>query len=336
MAGRVRVSIRDVARAASVSATTVSHALNGKGRVDANTRDHVLAVARELGYSPNRTAQGLAYGRTSNLALLLPSEMNDHDFQSRLLEVDFYLDLTVSCVREAFEREHAVLLLPSPETVDDLGRFGIDGAIVISTQVGDPRLDILAAAGLPYVSIDRDPTRPGEQWWVGPDNVGNTRTLLDHLERAGAKRVAMLSIESRWCWFRDSLEAYRDWATDHQGEALVTMVSDRSDSAINRAVEELLRREPDAVYAPPQWIASAFLRKAGDLGLRVPDDMLLATGVDSALARTSDPPLTAIDLRPREIAAHAVPALLDRIDGRERVDRYTSAEVRVRRSTMPE
>lgn len=332
--GRRRVSIRDVARAADVSATTVSHALNGKGRVDSDTRDRILDVAGRLGYRPNRIAQGLASGRTSNLALLLPSEMNDHDFQSRLLEVDFYLELTVSCVREAFEREHALLLLPPPETVDDLGRFGIDGAIVVSTEVGDRRLELFDSVGLPYVSIDHDPTRPDDAWWVGPDNRGNTTRLLAHLVDAGAERVAMLSVDSRWCWFEESLDTYRGWVAGRGQEPVERLLGGRDPDSAAAAVESLLDEEPDAVFAPPQWLATAVLRGAAARGLRVPDDLLVATGVDSALARTSEPSMTAIDLRPREIASRAVPALLNRIDGGVPDARHrTDADVRVRRST---
>ncbi|MGH3358917.1 MAG: LacI family DNA-binding transcriptional regulator [Nocardioidaceae bacterium] len=328
------MSIRDVARAADVSATTVSHALNGKGRVDADTRARVLAIARQLGYRPNRIAQGLASGRTSNLALLLPSEMNDHDFQSRLLEVDFYLELTVSCVREAFEREHAVLLLPPPETVDDLGRFGIDGAIVVSTQIGDPRLELFDSVGLPYVSVDRDPSRGDEPWWVGPDNRGNTRELLEHVARTGVDRVAMLSVDSQWCWFQESLDAYREWARERGQEPMTSLLAGRDPESAEAAAGALLDRQPDAIYAPPQWLATAVLRVASQRGIRVPEDLLVATGVDSALARTSEPPVTAIDLRPREIAARAVAALLDRIDGKPpRADHRTGAELRVRHST---
>src|SRR5262249_56914243 len=67
-----RPTIHDVAKAAGVSVTTVSHALNGKGRVDPATRARVAQVVGTLGYRANRHAQGLRSGRSGALGLLLP------------------------------------------------------------------------------------------------------------------------------------------------------------------------------------------------------------------------------------------------------------------------
>ena len=64
MAAGRRVSIKDVAREAGVSVTTVSHALNGKGRLNPDTRERVRSVARQLGYTPNPAARSLVSGRT--------------------------------------------------------------------------------------------------------------------------------------------------------------------------------------------------------------------------------------------------------------------------------
>jgi DNA-binding LacI/PurR family transcriptional regulator len=69
---RRRVGIKDVASAAGVSATTVSHALNGKGRLPPGTRERVHRIAEELGYRPNATARHLAGGKTGVLGLAAP------------------------------------------------------------------------------------------------------------------------------------------------------------------------------------------------------------------------------------------------------------------------
>src|SRR5690348_9509447 len=65
-----RSTIHDVARAAGVSPTTVSHALNGRGQVDARTRERVIQAARELRYRPNRHAQHLRTGGGHTIVLV--------------------------------------------------------------------------------------------------------------------------------------------------------------------------------------------------------------------------------------------------------------------------
>ena len=64
-----RIGIKDVAEAAGVSVTTVSHALNGKGRLPVETRERVQRVARDLGYRPSSTARNLVGGRTGLIGL---------------------------------------------------------------------------------------------------------------------------------------------------------------------------------------------------------------------------------------------------------------------------
>src|ERR1700679_4339423 len=63
------VGIKDVAERAGVSITTVSHALNGKGRISPQTRQHVNEIAKQLGYHPNATARNLAGGRSGLIGM---------------------------------------------------------------------------------------------------------------------------------------------------------------------------------------------------------------------------------------------------------------------------
>src|SRR3954447_7375211 len=74
------VTLQDVAREAGGAVSTVSRALSSPERVNATTREHVQAIARSLGYRPNRMAQALPTGRTRLLAVLVPDIMNPHNF----------------------------------------------------------------------------------------------------------------------------------------------------------------------------------------------------------------------------------------------------------------
>ena len=81
-------TLRDVASAAGVAVSTVSYALNGKGRVDAATRARVQEVADRLGYRANRSAQNLRSGRTATLGLMLPAP--DQLSSAEYLNFDWY------------------------------------------------------------------------------------------------------------------------------------------------------------------------------------------------------------------------------------------------------
>src|ERR1051326_5300167 len=120
-----RPTIRDVARAAGVSVTTVSHALNGKGRVDPDTRARVAQVTRRLGYRASPHAQGRRMGRSGSLGLLLPISGDARSDET--LRLDFYMRLAGAAAAAAFSRDSALILLPPVIAGAGLRGLTIDG-----------------------------------------------------------------------------------------------------------------------------------------------------------------------------------------------------------------
>ncbi len=333
---RRSVTIRDVAKAAGVSVTTVSDSLNNKGRVDASTREHVIRVADRLGYRANRSAQALRSGRSSTLGLVLPGS-SDGPRDNELLALDYNVELAVAAARAAFERDHAVLLLPPLRELDDIRRFTIDGAIVVDPPAGDLSMRLLEALGVPAVTIDRDLSRPESPWWVAGDNAQNTRHLLDHLLAGGARRIALLSGDRPWGWFQECEDAYARHMDQHDCEPLVARVSL---SALDRSARDasgaLLDRSdpPDAILALPDGSAVGALTAARERGIDVPGELMIAAGVDSRFVQLAEPAITAMDLMPAAVGAAAVDVLLQRIgDDATGVPRIVPAELRSRAST---
>lgn len=331
-----RVTIRDVAQAAGVSPSTVSDALNGKGRVDARTRTRISRVAARLGYQANRHARSLRSGRAMTLALVLPRAA-EKPRDETMLGIDYYMELAATAARSAFERDHAVLLVPPLSTPDDLRRFAVDGGIVVDPRANDPMVDLFEELMLPWVVVDRDVGRPGDQWCVAADNYRNTMLVLDHLRAGGARRIALLTAPDEWSWFRESRRAYEEWTAAHGQEPIVaeaTLKSLESSAAAKAGALLDGPDRPDAVFAPPDRFAVGALRAARERGLEVPRDLRIAAGVDSHLLVTSEPPLTALDLCPADVGDAAVELLIARIRGEaaERT-RIVDAKLRERASS---
>lgn len=336
-----RPTISDVAEAAGVSRTTVSHALNGKGRVDEGTRERVRAAAEQLGYRASPTAAGLRLGRTMTIGMMLPSGGIPPDGREVLIErdlfgVEFYLDVAVSAARTAFGKQHALTLLPDMLTADDLRQFPLDGVIVNDPQIGDPRIAAIETLGLPFVTIERMLDRPGHRRWVATDTISATRAVLHHLADAGAERIALVSGDLPWAWYQDTEDAYRSWC-DQRGVAphvvSLTLTQFRDHGAA-ATVDELLAgpTPPDAVFTGPDMYARALAQELDLRGIRLGDDLLLACGVDSAHVRAHHPPITAIDLFPRGQAEAAVELLLE---ADAPGPRLLPSQLNVRASTCP-
>ncbi|MGH2804253.1 MAG: LacI family DNA-binding transcriptional regulator, partial [Thermoleophilaceae bacterium] len=180
-----RVTIQDVAARAGVSPTTVSHALNGKGRIDPATRERVFAAAERLGYRASRTARALRTRRTGAIAFFVPS-FERPPTQTQMLTLDIYMNQASAAARAAFARDHSLLLIPPITTAGELDGLGVDGGIVCDPLRDDPVVELFEQLELPVVTIERHPGRPESVWHVRADNEGDTLRLLEHLAQAGA------------------------------------------------------------------------------------------------------------------------------------------------------
>jgi DNA-binding LacI/PurR family transcriptional regulator len=334
--GVARPTVRDVAAIAGVSPTTVSHALNGKGRVDERTRRRVEDAANRIGYRANPVARNLRSGRTGMLSLVLPTIGHDAH-ANEALALDYYMRLASAAAAAAFTHEHALVLPPPLQSIADLRDLPIDGGILADPEMNDPRLSMFHALGLPVVTIERDLGADDDAWCVTSDNDANTRMVLDHLADRGARRIALLAPDARLAWVEDTSRTFASWTQAQGRPALIVAVPHEQleGSAYASTLRVLDRPDrPDAIFAVSEGYASGALRAARERGLRVPDDLMLVAGVDSQRASASDPPITALDLHPAEHAAAAVELLVARLAGDESVRlRSVRGTLRVRAST---
>jgi DNA-binding LacI/PurR family transcriptional regulator len=311
------VGIKEVAIAAGVSTTTVSHALNGKGRLPEATRERVREIATRLGYRPSALARGLAGGRTGIIAMTVSGS---EDFSVQIGDLDYFLQVINAATLSALERSYAVTLLPAHWSPETLARFPLDGGIVVDPVRNDPMVEALTGRGLPVVTLGRQLGGPADAAWVDNDHAAGTRAMLDHLVSAGATNVALLAAEMVSSYEADTREAYTDWCTQTGREPrIATVRGSLSERAAYAETVRLLQgaSPPDAIYATLDRLALGALLAAEAQNMRVPDDLRIAACTESDESRRSRPALTALTLNPEILAAEAVDLLTDLIEDRE-------------------
>src|SRR5690349_2147483 len=181
------MNIREIARRAGVSRSTVSYALSGKRPVSAATARRINDVIAELGYRPNASARALAEGRTRTLGLVIPPA-------SRRLTTA-QLGFVASVVEAAAAHDLDVLLSPSGGDHDRsfermvTGRR-VDGAILMEILLDDPRVTRLESSELPFVTIGHV-AHPGASWWVDVDYGALVQRCVHHLADLGHRHVVL-------------------------------------------------------------------------------------------------------------------------------------------------
>ncbi|MFI6144523.1 LacI family DNA-binding transcriptional regulator [Streptomyces sp. NPDC051109] len=308
-------TIADVARVAGVSRTTVSHALNGLGKVDPRTRERIKQVAAELGYRPNLRAQRLRHGQAKAIALASSMPFAVAGGPSRL---GFYMEIAAAAAESALLHDYALVLVPPVQSGSGLHSVDIDGAIVVEPDVNDPATARLRERGLPYVALGR-PVSPDEQApYVDLHGGLVAEMLLAHLQEQGAERPALIIGSGERHSSVDAREAYGRMAAEHGWPPVVATAPEAGgEQAGYERCATLLAEHPgtDAVCALVDAFAVGAVRAIRDSGRTVPDDVMVVTRYDGLRARTCDPLLTAVDLHLDRAAADAVELLLGRLRG---------------------
>jgi DNA-binding LacI/PurR family transcriptional regulator len=313
-----QVRIDDVARAAGVSITTVSHALSGKGRLAAARREQVRAVAEALGYSPNPAARSLATGKTGLLAIVVSAPGN---VAIPFTEIDYYVRLINAATARAIECGYGVVLAPSSSGGDSWGRVPLDGVIVIDPAKDDAAVRTLRQRGVPMVFVGRDPAGGEDDLVVENDRRHATRMVLDHLAAAGAAHVGVLTLRTFESFTEDCLAEYRAWCNErgtapvvHAAPVDPTATSNAFRAAAERFLDLPLR--PDAVFCLYERLAVEMLRAARDRRVRVPAALMIATINEMGLAETTQPSLTELEINQDLLGAAAAGLLVDVLEGR--------------------
>ncbi|MFF4387682.1 LacI family DNA-binding transcriptional regulator [Streptomyces sp. NPDC001552] len=340
-------TLADIARAAEVSTATVSHALNGTGRLGESTRRRVREVAGALGYGARRGP------RTRTLGVAVTTYAGDAwDF----VGIAYFSRLLTAATSAAHAHGYALTTLPADRGAEPLWHtLAVDGMLLLDSPAGDPVLRALRARGLPVVFDGRPPDPwPGDVW-VDNDHTATTREVLDHLEASGARRIALHSGYGREFYTGAVTSTYEQWCAE-RGLAPLLIPFDPDDAA-GHAFDSAFAGpdRPDAVYCVYDPGGRQVLAAAARHGLRTPgtpgapgiagapgnpghDGLLLVCASEDPAYAETEPAVTTVTLNPERIAASAVSVLVNLIESghAESPGQLTvPAGLRVRASSLP-
>ena len=315
---RARLTIRDVARASNVSVGTVSKALNNSGSLRQETRDKVIAVAKELGFRPNDLAQSLHRGQTFTVGLI--SNDNFGRFTIPIMEgleehlTDSRISVFMCNAADDPERE--------ARHVESLLGKRVDGIVVTARRVDRRRALDVGSPDHPGALRLLAGRRPGRL--LPPARRRGRRGLAaDHLVRLGRRRIAHVTGPERFEAVRLRRDGYRKALARHglaepEGFYLPGVWSEGWG---REAVAELFRPgrvPPDAIFCGNDQIARGVTDALRERGIVVPDQVSIV-GFDNweIIAEATRPPLTSVDMNLKELGREAGRRLIDLIAGKE-------------------
>ncbi|AZO58233.1 LacI family transcriptional regulator [Mesorhizobium sp. M1A.F.Ca.IN.020.30.1.1] len=310
------VTLREVAAAAGVSVATASKALNGQGRMTAETRERIREVAQRLGFRPNHLAQSLLRKRSFTVGLLT------NDTYGR-----FSLPLMAG-VSDALVDNGVSVFLCNVEDDTRLGQLHVEAML-------DKRVDGIIATGKRidrHLPIDLSNLRiPVVYAFTQPyagavglvsDDAGGARLAVEHFLRLGRRRIAHVTGPAGFAVVHARAEAYREVLEAHGLPVGEPLLGAWSEAWGHDAVAKLFgngrgrRGWPDAVFCGNDQIARGVIDALRERGIRVPDDVGVI-GFDNweIVAEATRPPLTSVDMNLSALGREAGLALLSLVGG---------------------
>ncbi len=310
-----RVTIRDIADRAGVSKGAVSYALNGRPGVSEQTRQRILAIARELGWYPNRAARALSAARADACGLVMARP-------AKTLALEpFYMEFLAGAESELASRSMALTIQLVKSVADEIevyrrwwGERRVDGVLMVDLREDDPRVDELVRIGLPAVVVG-GPVAGGTLPSVWHDERSPVIEAVRYLAALGHQRIDHVAGVSHFVHTMQRTDAFRE-AMEELGLRPEITTTDYSPESGAKATRRLLSSpdRPSAIIFDSDLLAVTGLGVAHQMGLVVPDDVSIVGWDDSLISQVVHPPLTAIT---RDIAGFGIAAtrhLLDVID----------------------
>ncbi|HEX7084671.1 MAG TPA: LacI family DNA-binding transcriptional regulator [Gaiellaceae bacterium] len=332
-----RATIRDIAGLAGVSIATVSRVLNDRPDVAPHTREAVLRVVREHGFSTNRGARGLSSGRTGIVGTTLP-HVNAEYFGTILsgaAEALYEEDMRIVLCPTLHEHEREVTLL------ERLMRGTTDGALLLLPAESTEELRALQRQGFPFVVVDPREHVPDGVPVVSAAHAAGAKEATEHLLSLGHRRIGAITGEVGWAATEERLLGFRAALSQYDllpDASLIVPTDWQIPSGYEAAVKLLGRPDrPTAIFAFNDNVAVGVFQAARLHGLRVPDDLSIVGFDDLEEAQIVDPQLTTVRQPLAELGRMGASLLMRLID-RQRLDALRvelATKLIVRGSTAP-
>lgn len=333
------VTIKDVAKAAQVSVSTVSKVINGHYSISEETAARVKKVMRELNYYPNASAQSFAKGATHRVVLLtdLSENMafqNPHMFEiisgleEKLRSKGYELTLVGTDFSAAYEKAEEII-----------SRKSADALAIHVSVLSHPLSALLTRMRFPHMVLGM-PNFESQVCWIDINNVFSGVAAAAHLVDEGYKTIAFIGGHEFDMISSHRLSGLRQGLAD-AGFALddrYVWLGESTRASGYRLTKKLLETKPlpDAVVCANNYIALGCVGAIDESGLKIPEDIGVMTFDDYPFSQIIEPNLTVVDINVREMGKIAGRYLIDQIrHPNTQVQTYTSTpELIVRKSTM--
>ncbi|WP_153799552.1 LacI family DNA-binding transcriptional regulator [Foetidibacter luteolus] len=310
------ITIYDIAKELSVSAATVSRALQDHRAINANTKRRVITKAEEMGYRSNQFASNLRRRKTNTLGVIVP-RLNSHFVSTALAAMekiasDAGYNIIISQSMESGAKE-----IMNAKTMFE---NRVDGLIVSLAYDTDSfeHFEKFAGKGIPVIFFDRV-FDGGDIASIVIDNFRNACDITKHLAEQGCRRIMHITgnlkrnvYSERFNGYKQALaEAGLPWTND------LLLETDLSEKAGADAAEKIMAmpQKPDGIFVANDICAATCMHVLQQNGFLIPNDMAVAGFNNDPVSRIAEPNITTINYPAHQMGELAATYMINHLTG---------------------
>lgn len=311
----MKVTIKDVAKEAKVSASTVSRVLSNSPRISDETKEKVYKVIEKLKYKPNAIARGLVNNKTRILGVVLPEEAEN------LLSNPFFIQAMKGISSYAEKKEYYITYAFSnnkeseKKHIKDLTSNGlIEGMLLLRPKENDENIKYLKEINFPFVIMGRLKYTEGV-FWVDNDNFKAMYNIVNKLIDKGHTNIALIGAKKELNVCKDREKGYKvalEMNAINYSENLVSYGEDFKEEEGYMQMKKILEKiKPTAVVAMDDLLAIGAMKALKEKDL---NDLSIVGFNNIPLDKFQKPELASVDINGVDLGYYATKLLIDKIE----------------------
>lgn len=311
----MKITIKEVAKAANVSTSTVSRVISDSPQISEKTKEKVREVIKQLNYKPNAIARSLANKKTRIIGVVLPNEAQDLSFNP------FFLKAMQGMSSYAKRKKYYITYAFSDDEREELNSIKdfitsnlIAGVCLLRLRTDDKSIEYLKNTNFPFVVVGR-PEEPESMLWVDNDNFKATYNLMDTLIKKGHKEIAFLGAKEELIVTKDRLKGYKV-SCEINGLSCATkniIIKDEftEEEGFEGVLELIEKCNPTAILVQDDLLAFGVLKALKSKGI---SDISVVAFNNTPLAQFQNPPLASVDINAYELGYYAAKVLIEYLE----------------------
>jgi LacI family transcriptional regulator len=322
------ITIYDIADRLSISAATVSRALQNHRSVNEETRKKVLQTANKLGYQYNTFARNLRMKSTNTIGFLV-HELNSNFITSVLAGVEKITtkagyDLIIAHSSESYSKEAANALNLFHKRVD-----GVIASLAFDTNDLE-HFKVFNKKGIPLVFFDRV-EKGSLHTAVVIDNYKAGYEATSHLIKQGCKKIVIVTASLNRNVYADRFRGYKDALFDNNitYDEKLLIINDLSEKAAVESAHRILamKPRPDGVFITHDFSAAVCMQVLKENGVHIPEDIAIVGFNNDAISKLVEPNLSTIDYPGRYMGEIAAQNLIEQLKGGDTAQRTSTVVI---------